>query len=126
MLDNISRDLSSQSTSGSGSATIDDPWAISEPVIESKSKPATHDWHFVPEPHPLISATENPSASQHIISSAGKPNAPQLAAASATSESNPLYLVEKYGMKLKAFSGGKLANRIRKAVAMLLLMPAWR
>ena len=124
MLDNISRDLSYQSTSGSGSATTDDPWAIGQPVIESKPKPAAHDWQFRPEPHPLIGAAENPSASQHIISSAGKPNAPQLPAAIAAMESNPLYLVEKYGMKLKAYSGGKLANRIRKALAMLLLIPA--
>ncbi len=102
MLKDLSPDLPGQLTSDADSKPITDPWELPSPVPKAKSSEV---WKFPTEPHPLISA-------------AGNPEALQLSAP----KSNPVQVLLKDWLKLKAEDAKELAVELREALGLLYWM----
>lgn len=98
MLESLSRNPPNKSQ------LIPDPWEAPNPTIPTKF--TTDTWQTPPETH-------------HLITAAGNPAAPRLAAAP-----TPIQVLLQDELKLRIDAGGKLKTQMEKALTLLCWMEA--
>lgn len=104
MLENVSRDPPRQSTSEAGERLMPDPWEATR--VSPKGHSMLYPRQIIPEPHPLLAP-------------AGKPDVLRLPTSTTPSKLNPIQALLLFGLKLRAYDGGKLTDWMESALALL-------